>query len=275
MSVYDVTYKTLGRTYPVIYTAVEMGWYSPSNKWTELERNFSLTLSSINPERSLENHKIFHPRKLLKKQDVVIWYKHIVTFTHIREEMVAYTSRTPLLAYNRLLDTTIITEAWLVIISCNVGGHNRFLIITQVGIVLRWTHKLKSLIYNKVDLILRGKHIMGKIIALNLNQILFVGILSISDEKHNTMNITWNAQGWKTGIFVGIRETISPDWSCIVTTQVTGIPFGFFWSKLKKREPHIGYMEILLYQSKGSIAPNVAMIQLSNISCGGTHQSWS
>ena len=48
-----------------------------------------------------------------------------------------------------------------------------------------------------------------------------------------------------------------------------------FWvglpGKLKKREPHIGDMAILLSQSKGSITPNDAMIQISNILCGGTH----
>ena len=60
MSVYDVTYKTLGHTYPGIYTASEMGEYSPSKKGMELERNFSFTLSSIK-EISLDPHKIFHP----------------------------------------------------------------------------------------------------------------------------------------------------------------------------------------------------------------------
>ena len=52
MSVYDVTYETIGHTYPVIYTAAEMGEYSPSKKGMKLERNFSFTLSSI----STENH---------------------------------------------------------------------------------------------------------------------------------------------------------------------------------------------------------------------------
>ena len=43
--------------------------------------------------------------------------------------------------------------------------------------------------------------------------------------------------------------------------------------KLKKREPHIGYTEIILYWIKESITPNAEMIQLSNISCGETHHS--
>ena len=61
MSVYEVTYINLGHTNPLMSTAAEMGEYSPSDKGMELERNFSLTLSIINPEISLETHKIFHP----------------------------------------------------------------------------------------------------------------------------------------------------------------------------------------------------------------------
>ena len=78
--------------------------------------------------------------------------------------------------------------------------------------------------------------------AQNLNQILFVGRLSIANEKHSISNITWIAQGLKTGIFVGIVETNSPDWSWVVATQVTYTPLGLdFWVK-----PHIGYMSIIL-----------------------------
>ena len=51
MSVYDVTNKTIGHTHPVIYTAADMGEYSPPKKGMELEMNLSLKLSSINPER--------------------------------------------------------------------------------------------------------------------------------------------------------------------------------------------------------------------------------
>ena len=32
MSVYGVTYKTLGPTHPLIYTEADMGEYIPSNK---------------------------------------------------------------------------------------------------------------------------------------------------------------------------------------------------------------------------------------------------
>ena len=60
MSVYDITYKTLGHTHHGIYTASEMGEYSLSKKGMKLERNFSFNLSSIK-EKSLEPHKIFHP----------------------------------------------------------------------------------------------------------------------------------------------------------------------------------------------------------------------
>ena len=61
MSVYDITYKTLVHTHPVIYIAAQMGEYSATKKVMELERNYLLTLQSINPEISLETHKILHP----------------------------------------------------------------------------------------------------------------------------------------------------------------------------------------------------------------------
>ena len=63
MSVYDVTYETLGPTHPVICTSEYMGEYSPPKKGMELERYSLLNLSSINPERSLDTHKIFHHEK--------------------------------------------------------------------------------------------------------------------------------------------------------------------------------------------------------------------
>ena len=62
--------------------------------------------------------------------------------------------------------------------------------------------------------------------ALNINPILFMRILSISNKKHNISNITCNVQGWKTGIFVGIGKTNSPYWSWVVDTQVTDILSG-------------------------------------------------
>ena len=61
MSVYDVTYETLGHTHSGIYTEADMGEYSPPKKGMESERGYLLTLSIINPERSLETHRIFHP----------------------------------------------------------------------------------------------------------------------------------------------------------------------------------------------------------------------
>ena len=60
MSVDEIAYKTLDHIHPGISTAVEMSEYSPYNKVMELGSNLSLTLSSINPERSLETQKIFH-----------------------------------------------------------------------------------------------------------------------------------------------------------------------------------------------------------------------
>ena len=65
MSVYDVTNETLGITHTGISTTAEIGKYSPSHKGTELESNFSFTLSSIK-ERSLDPHKTFHP-KIIEK----------------------------------------------------------------------------------------------------------------------------------------------------------------------------------------------------------------
>ena len=51
MSVYDVTYKTLGNTHPGISTASEVGEYSLPKKGMKLESNFSLILEIINLER--------------------------------------------------------------------------------------------------------------------------------------------------------------------------------------------------------------------------------
>ena len=39
MSVYDVTYKTLGNTHPGISTPEDMGKYSPPKKGVEIERD--------------------------------------------------------------------------------------------------------------------------------------------------------------------------------------------------------------------------------------------
>ena len=61
MSVYDVTYETLGHTHPVISTVSATGEYSLPKKGMEHERDALLTLSGIKLERSLDNHKIFHP----------------------------------------------------------------------------------------------------------------------------------------------------------------------------------------------------------------------
>ena len=97
MSVYKITYQTLYHTYPGISTAADIGKYSPSTICMELERDLSLTLSSINPEISLETHKIFHPEKPLRKQYMVTWYRHSFTFTNVVEGMVAYISSTLLL----------------------------------------------------------------------------------------------------------------------------------------------------------------------------------
>ena len=63
MSVYDVTYETLGHKHPRISTTADMDEYIPPKKGMELDRDSLLTLSSINLERSLKIHRIFHPEK--------------------------------------------------------------------------------------------------------------------------------------------------------------------------------------------------------------------
>ena len=63
LSVYDMTYKALGRTCTGIFILSDKDEYNPPNKDMELERNYLLTLSSIHPEKSLETHEIFHPEK--------------------------------------------------------------------------------------------------------------------------------------------------------------------------------------------------------------------
>ena len=51
ISVYEITHKTLVHTKPGITTESEKGEYNTPKKGMELENNFSLKPSSINPER--------------------------------------------------------------------------------------------------------------------------------------------------------------------------------------------------------------------------------
>ena len=53
-----------------------------------------------------------------------------------------------------------------------------------------------------------------------------MGRSSIDNKIHNISNITLNAQGLKTDIFVGTGETNSLDWSWMLATQLTDILFG-------------------------------------------------
>ena len=50
MSVYDITYETLGHTHPRIYTILEMDEYRPPKKCMEPEWNYLGNLSSIYPK---------------------------------------------------------------------------------------------------------------------------------------------------------------------------------------------------------------------------------
>ena len=64
-------------------------------KGMELEKNFSLTLSGIDLEISLDTHKIFHPGKYLTNQDMIIGDRQSVAFTHLKEGIIAHTSMIP------------------------------------------------------------------------------------------------------------------------------------------------------------------------------------
>ena len=63
LSVYDITYETLGHTHPVIFTVTDNAEYIPTKTDMELESNSLLTPSSIHPEKSMETHEIFHTGK--------------------------------------------------------------------------------------------------------------------------------------------------------------------------------------------------------------------
>ena len=79
----------------------------------------------------------------------------------------------------------------------------------------------------------------------------------------------------KNGMFVGILEKISrlnPD------SRYTGNRYPLYvslYGQLKKGEPQTVYIAKILYLRIQSITPNARMIQLSKISYGATHQSWS
>ena len=134
---------------------------------------------------------------------MIRWDRHSVKFTNLvrRDNIIDLqdSGTVPIKSgLRKLMNTTIWTEAWLVIISWNMVGQKRFVTITYVVRALRWTQKYKSLtLQQRWSYIERKTCILGQIIDLNLNQIFFVGILSIANEKHSIRNITWNAQGWK------------------------------------------------------------------------------
>ena len=112
---------------------------------------------------------------------------------------------------------------------------------------------------------------MGCRLSLNLNQILFMGNLLLSNYKRNIRNIICNAQGWKNRIFVGIGGKNYPDWIWMVATQVTNIPFRLSFLKTSLKH-HIGDMVILLSLIIQGITPNAMITQTNKISCGATHQ---
>ena len=66
---------------------------------------------------------------------------------------------------------------------------------------------------------------MGSVSDMDINKTLVVRKLSIYNKSHNIRIIIWNAQVWKTGVFVGIGETNYPCWTCTVATRVMDIPF--------------------------------------------------
>ena len=124
----------------------------------------------------------------------------------------------------KFLVTTMKPESWLVVLHCNTEGHERFVTITQVVLTLRWNHKYASLILQQSWAeIERQTWIRGYRTALNLNQIRVMGKFSISNEKHNIRNIIWNAQGFKTGMLIVIREADYQGCNWTVATWVTRI----------------------------------------------------
>ena len=93
-----------------------------------------------------------------------------------------------------------------------------------------------------------------------------MGKLSTSNENSNIMNIIWNAQGLKK---LACFSRLNLD------SGYTGNIYPLYVSlsgKLKKMEPHIVDMAILLYLITLSITPNDRMNQPFNISSGQTHQ---
>ena len=75
MSVYDITYKTLGHTHHRNGTAAQKGERIPTKKEKEFEKNYLLNLPSIHPEKSLDTHEKCYPKKFEKLEPGPMRYK--------------------------------------------------------------------------------------------------------------------------------------------------------------------------------------------------------
>ena len=141
MSVQDITYETLGHTHPVISTASDLGKCSLPKKGMKLERNFSLTLSSIDPDISLQTHKYFALKIIEKPRHGHIRQIQCHIHSLVRRDNSIYLHDSlidPIKSgLSKSLNNTRQPKSWLVMISWNMGGQQRFIIITQVGLTLR------------------------------------------------------------------------------------------------------------------------------------------
>ena len=78
------------------------------------------------------------------------------------------------------------------------------------------------------------------------------------------IKVSWVLKSIKMALFPYL--SLKPPLTITISMYYT-IP----WKNLRI-DPHIVEMSILLSYNKGSITPNALIIQLSNISYGGTHQ---
>ena len=114
---------------------------------------------------------------------------------------------------------------------------------------------------------------MGSGTAMDINQTLFMVELVIANNMHNISNITSNAKGWQTVMYVVIGQINPQGLIWMVATHFTDIHFVLVFLANKKYLSIEGII-ILLCLSIWSIIPSAGRNQMSNISFGMTHQSW-
>ena len=139
----------------------------------ESERNLTLKLSRI------------HLENLLINQNMIRWNIHSVNLTNLGRkydtihlcDSLTLTIKSVLV---KLQNTKIQPELWLVVVSCSTEGRYRFWTTTQLGLVLKLTHKYTIMILQKrwagID---RQTYKMCSVPAMGLNKTLFMGKFSI------------------------------------------------------------------------------------------------